>query len=88
MRRFVCTNLILVRGTLIVAVWGSAQRSTQPLGASVDSPSLCKVLLALLLADLDLLLFTATAKLVGLECALRLEVVAAVLGYVAFRHVC
>jgi hypothetical protein len=35
-----------------------------------------------------LLLLTATTKLVGLESSLRLEVVAAMLGDVPFRHGC
>jgi hypothetical protein len=71
---------------LIVAVGGGTQRGTQSLIAAGDASSLCKVLLALLLSDLDLLFFAAAAKLIGLQQVLCLEGGAAMLGDVAVRH--
>jgi hypothetical protein len=71
---------------LIVAVGGGAQRGTQGLVAAGDASSLCKVLLALLLSDLDLLFLAAAAKLIGLQQVLCLEGGAAMLGNVAVRH--
>ena len=77
--------LALVACRLIIAVGGGAQRGTKSLAAG-DSSSLCKVLLTLLLPDLDLLFFAAAAELVGLEQVLCLEGGAAMLGNVAVRH--
>ena len=70
---------------LIITVGSGAQRGTKGLAAG-DSSSLCKVLLALLLSDLNLLFLTAAAKLIGLEQVLCLEGGAAMLGNIAVRH--
>lgn len=81
------TYLTLDGSRLIVAVGSSAQRCTKcTLATTCDSTSLGKVLLALLLSDLDLLLLTAAAELVWLERVLRLECRPAVLGDVTVRH--
>jgi hypothetical protein len=74
-------------GSLIITVRCSAERSTRAgLATATNASPLCEVLLTLLLADLDLLLLAAAAKLLGLECTLRLDVCATVLGNVAFTH--
>lgn len=70
---------------LIVAVGGGTERSTKSLAAG-NASSLCKVLLALLLSDLDLLFLTAAAELIGLQQVLCLESCAAMLWDVAVRH--
>jgi hypothetical protein len=84
--RDIMTNLSLAGRVLIVAVWSGAQRRAGPVLASANTAAFGQVLLALRLADLDLLLFATTAELLRLEGALRLELGAAVLGNVAFGH--
>lgn len=76
----------LGRGRLIIAVRCGAERCAGSVGA--DASPLCEVFLALGLADLNLLLLAAAAKLLRLEGVLRLELVAAMLGDVAIGHVC
>ena len=74
-------------GSLIVTVRRSTERSTRSALATVANASpLGEVLLALLLADLDLLLLAAAAELIGLESVLCLESGAAVLGDITVRH--
>ena len=83
----VITYCALGVGALIVTVWRSAERRTRATLATVTNASpLGEVLLALLLADLDLLLLTTAAQLIGLESVLRLEGGAAVLGDITVRH--
>lgn len=82
------TYLALNVAALIVAVRSGTQRSTRAATfAGSDAAALCEVLLSLLLADLDLLLLTTAAQLVGLEGVLRFERRATVLGNVAIGHV-
>lgn len=79
--RFMCS-------TFIVAVRRSAQRGAWcSISSCSDASSLCKVLFALLLSDLDLLLFTSSTKLFGLEGVLGFEDGAAMLWNVAISHV-
>jgi hypothetical protein len=74
-------------GSLIIAVRRRTERSTRSALAAVANASpLGEVLLALLLANLDLLLLTAAAELIGLESVLGLEGGAAVLGNITVRH--
>lgn len=81
------TYLTLDGSGLIVAVGSGAQRSAElALTASGNTTSLCKVLLSLLLSDLDLLFLTAAAELVWLEGVLGLERGPAVLGDISVRH--
>jgi hypothetical protein len=76
----ICALIIAVRcGTK-----GGARRT---IATVPDATPLGEVLLPLLLPDLNLLLFAAPTQLVRLECALCLEVGAAMLGNVALRHV-
>lgn len=80
------TYLTLDGAGLIVAVGRGTQRCSELALAACDSSSLGKVLLALLLPDLDLLFLTTAAELVGLECVLGLERGPAVLRNVSVRH--
>ena len=70
----------------IVTVCRGQAANTDLSITSLDAPALCKILLSLLSADLDLLLLTAATKLIRLESILGLELRAAVLGNVAFSH--
>jgi len=75
-------------GSLIVAVWCSAERRTRAgLATATNASPLGEVLLTLLLANLDLLFLAAAAQLVRLESVLRLEGGAAVLGDITVRHI-
>ena len=82
------TYLGLARRVFIVAIGGSTQRGARAVVASANTTALGQVLLALRLADLDLLFLAATTQLLGLEGALRLELRAPMLGDVAFGHGC
>lgn len=76
------------RRVLIVAVGGSAERSARAVLTGANTASLGQVLLALCLADLNLLLLAATPQLFGLEGALGLELGTAMLGDVSVSHAC
>ena len=82
------TYLGLARRVFIVAIRSSTQRRTGAVLACANTTALGQVLLALRLADLDLLLFTTATQLFGLEGALRLELGAPMLGNVPFGHGC
>lgn len=82
------TYLRLGGCSIIIAIRLSAERSTRSVWACVDASSLRQVLLALGLADLDLLFLATTADNVGREGALGLELSAPVLGDVSLRHDC
>ena len=82
------TYLRLARRVFIIAIGGSTQGSTRAVITSANTAALGQVLLALRLADLDLLLFTTATQLLGLEGALRLELGATMLGNVTFGHGC
>jgi hypothetical protein len=82
------TYLRLRGSGIIVAVGGSAQRSTRSLVTGADTTTLGQVLLSLGFSDLDLLLFAATSELVRLEGVLRLELSSAMLGDVPVSHGC
>lgn len=73
---------------LIVTVGGSTKGSTRSRVASTDTAPLGQVLLALRLANLDLLFLTTATKLIGLEGALGLELGATMLGNVPVSHGC
>jgi hypothetical protein len=79
------TYLALDVTTLIIAVWGCAQRRTGLITAS-DATALGQVLFTFGSTDLDLLLFAAATELVRLEGGLRLEGVAAMLWDILLRH--
>ena len=72
---------------LIVAVRRGTERSSELSASRTDTSSLRQILLPLRTSDLDLLLLTTTAELVGLESPLSLEVGPTVSRDVAFRHV-
>lgn len=74
--------------SIIVAVGSSTQGGTRTVVACADTASLGQVLLALCLADLDLLFLTAAADNFGRESALRLVVGTSVLGNVSLSHGC
>jgi hypothetical protein len=82
------TYLGLGGRVLIVAVGGGTEGRTRTVLTGADAAALGQVLLALRLADLDLLLFATTAQLFGLECVLRLELRAPMLGNVSVSHGC
>ena len=75
---------------VIVTIWCGTKGSSwsgRKVTASKTS-ALCKVVLALGLANLDLLLLAAATKLLWLEGALSLEVGAAMLWDETLRHGC
>ena len=72
----------------IVAVGSSTERSTGTVLTGADATTLGQVLLALRLADLDLLLFTAATQLFWFERVLGLELGAPMLGNVSVSHCC
>jgi hypothetical protein len=74
------TYLGLCRSSVIVTVGGGTERGTRAVLACSNASSLGQVLLSLCLANFDLLLLTAPAKLFRLEGVLRLEVRPAMLG--------
>jgi hypothetical protein len=80
------TYLRLAGGVFIVAIGSSTQRRAGAVLACANTTALGQVLLTFRLADLDLCLLTATAQLLGLEGALRLELGAPMLGDVAVGH--
>ena len=71
---------------LIITVGSGPQGCTKLALSACDAPSFGKVLLTLLLSDLDLLLLTTTTELIRLESVLGLECRPAVLGNVPVRH--
>lgn len=81
-------HLRLGRSGIIVAVRGSSERCAGSVLARTDTTTLGQVLLSLCLANLNLLLLSATAELLRLESALRLEIGAAMLGDVSVGHGC
>ena len=70
---------------LVVAVGSGAERGAGGIAAG-DAAALGEDLLALSLADFHLLLLTAAAEFIGLEDALGLEGVAAMLWDVSLSH--
>lgn len=78
--------LRLGRRVLIVTVGGGTKGSSRSRVASTNTAPLGQVLLALRLANLDLLFLTTATKLIGLEGALGLELGATVLGNVPVSH--
>lgn len=80
------TYLGLRRGILIVTVGSGTKGGTGTVCTRTNTTSLGQVLLALCLADLDGGLLTAATELLRLECVLRLELGAAMLGDVAVSH--
>jgi hypothetical protein len=81
------TDLRFAWNCLIIAIWGSADRSARPIRSSANTPSLREVLFALRLPNFYLLLLTAAAQLVRLERILRLKLGSPMLGNVSLRHV-
>lgn len=74
-------------GTAFIVTVRSGQAANTDLSIPpLDAPALCKVLLSLLSADLDLLLLTTATELIRFECVFGLELRAAMLGNVAFSH--
>ena len=73
---------------LIITVGSSTKGSSRSRVASTDTAPLGQVLLALCLANLDLLFLTTATKLIGLEGALGLELGATMLGDIAVSHGC
>jgi hypothetical protein len=80
------TYLRLSRGGVIVAVGSGTERGARAVLAGADTSPLGQVLLALCLSDLNLLLFAAASKLLGLEGVLSLELGSAMLWDISFRH--
>jgi hypothetical protein len=83
------THLALDSTGFIIALSGGSHATTNTNSsiASHNTTSLSKTLLALLLANLDLLLLTAATELIGAELVLGLELRPTMLGNIAFRHV-
>ena len=74
---------------VIVTIWCCAQGSSwsrSKVGSKTSA--LCEVLIALGLANLDLLLLTTATELLWLESTLGLELGAAMLWDVTLRHGC
>jgi hypothetical protein len=83
------TYLRLGGCSIIIAVWSSAQRSTETaFRTDSKSSALSQVFLALRLSDFDLLLLAATAEFFRLEGILRLELCAAVFRNISVGHSC
>ena len=82
------TYLALNSTSFVVALSAGSHgtTNTNTTIGSLDTASLGHVLLALLLADLHLLFFAAAAELIRTELVPGLELCAAVLGDVTFRH--
>ena len=75
---------------VIVTIWCSTKGSSwsRRRVATSKTSALCEVVLALSLANLDLLLLAAATKLLWLEGALSLEVGAAMFWDETLRHGC
>lgn len=82
------THLALDSTGLIITLGGGSHATTDTNSSitSHNTTSLGKTFLALLLANLDLLLLTAATELIGAELVLGLELRPAMLGNIAFRH--
>jgi len=81
-----CTYLGLCGSRLVITIGSGAERGTGSVLTGSNASPLGQVLLALRLADLDLLLLAAAAELFRLEGILRLELRPAMLRNVSLRH--